>query len=176
MNRIVYLCLFIFFKSFLFSISLDGKDSIYIKYAAVPENIFIKEMQSKNYFCSGNGGGFLSDVRLISLTFHSREKLNFKEGRKEFIQSCQKLLELFNQDKFVRPYLNQYPFEMKNIELMLAFDAKAYENDQITLIFNIEERIYYEKFNILTGKEEEFYKETYEEALKALEQEGKGYL
>ncbi len=69
-------------------------------------------------------------VKLLGLDFQVRGPLLREEIRKILIESVHDFLVYVNSDAAVRPYLENYPFEIKNVEITLFFiDAQGLELD-----------------------------------------------
>ena len=112
-------------------------------------------------------------VKLLGLDFQIRGPLPKEEIRKLLIELNREFILLVNSDENVRPYLEHYPFEIKNIEITLFFrDARGMKlNDPHISIAGISRgRLDYQVLTRTDGipsvKSESV--ESYEEALEAL--------
>ncbi len=69
-------------------------------------------------------------VKLLGLDFQIRGPLSKNEIRKILIDTAQEFLTSVNSDVAVRPYLENYPFKIKNIDITLfLIDAKGIRLD-----------------------------------------------
>lgn len=111
-------------------------------------------------------------VKLLGLDFQIIGPLSRDEIRKVLIESAQDFLACVNSDEAVRPYLENYPFEIKNIEIILfVIGSKGIRLDDpyIGIAGMSYGKLFYETLittDIPTTKSE--FKETYEEAVQAL--------
>ena len=135
-------------------------------------NDFCNEMKIKNNFVMTGIGQCNSppdNLRALSISFLSEEKLNLDQARKLFICTCEEFLSAVNSDEHVRPWLSNYPFTGQNLEVMLSFKLKnglRIGPPFVTFVFVSQGMIYYS-----TYQNEQFidiHKESYEEALKII--------
>lgn len=110
------------------------------------------------------------DVRLLGLDFQVRGPLSKEEIRKILLDLAHDFLEVVNSDEWVKPYLTNYPFEIKNIEIALFInDSKGQRLDDPYIGIA---QIFCNCFEYLTlittdiSSIQSKFKETYEEALK----------
>ena len=118
----------------------------------------------------GTGGSMMDEIKLLSLTFETLKKHNLEEARKLYVISFKVFLEKINQNKKIRNYLLNHPFNSKNIDLVIFFvDEKGdfYSPPYISVIRNKGNILVYEIKN--NGKYETIHQETYEEALKIVQ-------
>ncbi|PJD93785.1 MAG: hypothetical protein CK425_12410 [Parachlamydia sp.] len=111
-------------------------------------------------------------VKLLGLDFQVRGPLSKEEIRKILIALSQDFLVSVNSDEAIKPYLENYPFEIKNIEITLFFmDSRNIRlNDPYLGIAGISRgKLDYQILittDIPSIKSE--FDESYEEALQAL--------
>ena len=112
-------------------------------------------------------------VKLLGLDFQIKGPLSKEELRKILINSVQDFLLFVNNNEDIQPYLENIPFEIKNINIIIFIvDSKGYgiENPHISNVDirdDILEYQYIERTDIPRIKRRE--KESIDEALKLLQ-------
>ncbi|MCW3109843.1 MAG: hypothetical protein JWQ09_4349 [Segetibacter sp.] len=111
-------------------------------------------------------------VKLLGLDFQMVGPLQKEEIRKLLIQLAQEFLIYVNSNEAIKPYLEHYPFEIKDIDIILFFidsQGKELEDPKIGIAEISGGELSYETItttdNIPSIKQR--LKESYEEALKA---------
>ena len=167
---LLLLCLMNFNKfTILNRHSKSVETPIYVTYSNLITNQFIKDLKKKhNFHYAGGGGGFLYDVKNITLDFESHKILNVNEARKLFLECSEELLVRINSDDKIRPFLNHFPFSNKGTALSLSFynnKGNYLENKHVALIFSCKNSIHYYFFDPEKQKLQPFHEESYQEAL-----------
>src|SRR5690606_25136608 len=97
-------------------------------YAKTARGIITKVTQEiekkENIQLIGTGSGMMHNVNMLSLSFVSDRTLSVDESRTVMTSCVQILLDAVNSSKELRPYLSNYPFEAKNIKIMIIFREK----------------------------------------------------
>jgi hypothetical protein len=112
-------------------------------------------------------------VKELGLDFRIYGPLSRDEIRKVLVRSVQEFLLLVNSDEAVKPYLENYPFTFKNVDISLflnGFNGNGLDDPHIGIAGISKGKLDYEILittDIPTTKSR--FVETYEEALKALE-------
>ncbi|MBI5272425.1 MAG: hypothetical protein HY861_00390 [Chlamydiia bacterium] len=65
----------------------------------------------------GTAGQMMHQIQMLGLMFDYRQSADIEAGRKLLIAAIQELISAVNADEQLRPYLNNYPFCPKNIEI-----------------------------------------------------------
>jgi hypothetical protein len=135
-----------------------------------------KEMQKKRgYWIEGIGGSAPNgDVRYLFMSFVGISEVDIPEARRLYIEVVEGLLDRVNQDKFIRPFLHDYPSTSKNTWLQLGFVDrynKPVKEDLIAFVSCVNDTVYYRIFNHNTRLFEEVHDEPYEEALRIVQSE-----
>lgn len=143
----------------------------YLKLSDKTVNKYCKEVaRPKGLRVSGRGGAFMHDIKQIILHFETCQVLSINDCRALYVEMVEELLGRYNDNEKIRPYLNNYPFELKNYKLMIAFlDAKKNEVDDgnIALMFvGRNDEICYEGYDSETKKYYTLHREPYSEAKK----------
>ena len=128
--------------------------------------------KEKDLFCVGTGGRMMGDIQLLRITFQYFHLVNLEESRELLVYAIQTFLKNSNENKKIRPYLHNYPFTTKNIEItiwILQPDGHYPPQGDIKCIYLEDGTLKYE----LVAPEKftprpVLHEETYEEALKVL--------
>lgn len=111
---------FFSFLMLLFSSCSSRNPEIYEVGKAVDS--FIDDLKKKeNVSVFGRGGGFMYDIEEIDLDFIMQKKVNIDQARKIIVSMVESLLVKINAKKSIRPYLRNYPFTYKNLNISLDF-------------------------------------------------------
>ncbi len=116
----------------------------------------------------GEGGGMMGSVYMIGLHFQIHHPLNREEARERILDCVEELLAAVNSNQEIRPFLKNYPFTTKNVQVSIISNNKGkdvfdpdirvvsvFENDEI--IFRTKEPNKVPYKNV--------YRESYSEAL-----------
>jgi hypothetical protein len=117
----------------------------------------------------GVHGGMMGSVYIIGLSFQIHHPLDRDEARALIVDSVEELLAAVNSNEEIRPYLKDYPFTTKNVELSIysnyadgrqVFDpyirvASVFTSDCITFSTKVPNQVEYKHR----------YREPYAEAL-----------
>lgn len=97
-----------------------------------------KELSEKfNLTFIGDGASMMRDVEMLALSFNSNQPRNLENTRK-LIVCCMKIfLENINTNQNIRPFLHNYPFTEKNIELRIFFQDEKENRPPPSLIANV---------------------------------------
>lgn len=121
----------------------------------------------------GSGGSWTTDFKTISLDYISKLELDVPKARKLYIQSVQDLIERFNSNREVRPFLHDYPFTYNNIDITLNFyirDPKSgkYRDSYVSMLKG---KVFYDVHRDQKPGYDTFYEEPYEEAVRLVQME-----
>lgn len=154
----------------------QGQAPFYIEHANVLATRFSRVYQVENRLVqTANGGGMRHGIAQIIRDFESNQKIDVEEGRRLYIRGIELLCSVFNHDLAIRPYLYNYPFEEKNVRMMLSFknpiDGQPYSAPYVSLIYHLNNKIYYHTYNPYVNHYENFYEEPYAEAVRIVHEE-----
>ncbi len=142
----------------------------YIKYAKEIMNPFIEECEKKYHLdCIGTGGRFANNVGEIEISFIAYRKGSIEEARTLEVNLIEKILAQINAHEKIRPFLNNYPFESKNIDISVAFrkeDNSCYTDGSVVLVFLARNKLFYKTEDPKTENRIDLYDEPYIDALK----------
>ena len=138
-----------------------------------------RELEKKYGMASfGGGGGAGPDgIRLMSLSLNrvDRGSLNEEEARKLIIECVDDFLKAVNNNEQLRPFLRDYPFTAKNIELdiyNIDKNQELFQFPSIAIVANFEGKIGFltEDPSTKHGYHTKKY-ETYDEAVALLKKQ-----
>ncbi len=141
----------------------------------ITKQVALKLSQEKNLQCAGGGGGMMSSIRMMALGFDLFQEVDLMEARKLMVYVITEYLKAINDSKEIRPYLQNYPFNPKNIEIRIWIqtpDRQDVPLDKIAYISSINAILTHD-LPRETGSyvHRELCEETYEEALKIVQDE-----
>ena len=156
--------------SLLFGCSSFGYQSPrYVKLAHEITEKTAKELKAqKNLYLAGTGGQMTDDIQMMAMSFDYYQEVDLKTGRELIIYVINEYLSSINSNKEIRPYLHEYPFTAKNVEIRIFVYNPDRSELPLEKIYCIEcingELEYYARSN----PRQAIYEETYEEALQAI--------
>src|SRR3989344_4332350 len=108
--------------SFLFGCSSFYQSPRYIKLAhKITEKTAKKLKEQKNLYLIGTGGQMMHDIQMMMMGFNFYKVVDIETARQLLVESVEEYLSVINSNKEVRPYLHNYPFTAKNIEIVIYF-------------------------------------------------------
>jgi len=151
------------------SLSEDEKlaDSILRKVA-------LKLKEDKNLWPCGTIGQKLNKIEVLGLGFNYYESISVEEARRLLIYCVNEFIKTVNQDEKIRPYLSNYPFEPKNIEIdifMRNLDGSDFEPGKLCVAAAIDGNLEYDVRDPKTTRLTTIHKETFQEGLIKLSHE-----
>ncbi len=125
----------------------------------------------KELYLVGTGGQMMNEIQMLALSFQGFRDVSLDEARELIVYAVETFVNEVNRNEKVRPYLANYPFIAKNVEISLLFFKPDYsEVDVPNISFIVTRRgcikYYYgmPEFNIKNP----CLIESYEEALKGV--------
>jgi hypothetical protein len=125
----------------------------------------------------GEGGGMMGSVYMIGLSFRIHHPLERNEARARIIDCVEELLAAINANEEIRPFLKNYPFTPKNVQVAIfsiPLDGKGVFDPYIKVV-SVDQNDYVtfrtEEPNSMSYKNK--YREPYAEALTMLKGNGK---
>src|SRR6185503_7266894 len=64
----------------------------------------------------GIAGQMMHEIKMLGLSFQYHTEIGVEEMRKLLLTSGELFLSAINSNELIRPYLNNFPFEVENIE------------------------------------------------------------
>jgi hypothetical protein len=115
----------LFFMSWFSFLHANQDDKAYLKYEDEIVKQFKKEMRKKYKLeCWADGGSMPNKVEEIRVCFDLQKKAGIDLARELVVKAVERLTELVNNHEKIRPYLAEYPFPQKRIEIMISFQDK----------------------------------------------------
>lgn len=134
------------------------------------EAVFLNTKLGFNIF--GCGGSFVNDISTLELTVEVPGRLELPRARMMFVGALQDWINRVNGDKRARPFYKNFPMTVNNFEFRMIlgeYEVKSHiDEPSIAFIFNNGDTVVY-CYRKETGGLAPFYRETFAEALKILE-------
>ncbi len=167
-KRSIWMIFFILTAGQLFAKDDDKMD--YVQYAKNIMNPFIERCEKEYHLdCIGTGGRFGKNVAGIDISFIAYRKGTMEEARTLEVKMIEQLRDELNAHEKIRPFLAEYPFKSKEINISVAFrkpDNSCYSDGSVVLVFQACDKLLYSAEDPKTGKLVDLLEESYEEALK----------
>lgn len=119
----------------------------------------------------GAGGQMMDQIKMLALSFDYREPIDIETGRELLIAAVEKFAAEINSNEAIRPYLGNYPFGPKNIEIRIFIKDRNGQEvgpEKICVISALKGVLEYEIHDTKTKRLTTLYEETFEEALNRL--------
>ena len=148
-------------------------------YVKIADNITEKTAKNlqaqKHLYLIGTGGGMMHDIQAMHMSFQYFQEVDLTTARNLMVYAINEYLLAINSNEQIRPYLHNYPFTAKNLEMRIWIynpDRSKPTHGKINYISAIDGVINYytdttEKYN-----RKSICTEIYEDALKKVD-EGK---
>lgn len=140
-------------------------------------NSFIQEMEKENGFsCFSIGGSFAGSIKEVCLKFNCYEKKSILEARILETNCIERLCEMINSNKKIRPHLEEFPFTIERVSIMICFCKEGFDyfppDESISTVNNARGKLIYRiSFNDHRPDQkvlEEPYSEAYEKIKRQL--------
>ena len=131
-----------------------------------------KLRDEKELYLIGTGGQMMDDIKMMYMGFQYFKTVDIEIGRDLLVSSIQLYLNEINNNEKVRPYLHEYPFTAKNVEIRIWIrnaDGSQVASDKIRYVSAIVGILSYYTDGVDEYSPRTVHKETYEEALKAFQ-------
>lgn len=141
----------------------------YTDYAYEMIDSYSKELKTQQGFAlSGKGGSLTKDINILFLHFDSSKELNIDQSRQLYVRSVEGLVNKVNTDANIRPYLHNYPFTWRNVDLKISFykNGQMISDGNIAYISTVNEIVRYVVYDAVKDELITKYKEPYEEAVR----------
>jgi|HubBroStandDraft_4_1064222.scaffolds.fasta_scaffold301191_2 hypothetical protein len=169
---IIFLAILIIFGVAMSYSYLGSSSEDYEKLAdAITAKTAKKLKNEKSLVLVGTGGRMMDDIKMMMMGFEYRKIVSIEIARKLLVDSVEEYLSEINTSEKIRPFLHNYTFTAKNIEIVIYFrnpDGSKVSPDQMNIASAKEGQMFYyadypEKHTLKVIREE-----TYEEALRAI--------
>jgi hypothetical protein len=117
----------------------------------------------------GLGAQMMYQIQMLALSFNYHKSLDIEQARELAMYASTVFLDIINRNEQIRPYLSNYPFDEKNIEIEIVIRRNG-EGEQEKLVMASMHRglLIYDVRNYETNRLKTIYRETYEEAAERL--------
>ena len=162
----------LFMFSFLFGCSSFSPSQDYEKIAdKITEKIAKKLKAQKNLYLVGTGGQMMDDIQMMAMSFYYYQEVNLKTARELITYVINEYLSTINSNKEVKPYLHEYPFTAKNVEIRIWVYNPDRSELPLEKIYSITSLNGMLKYYARSNPRQAIYEETYEQALQAISSE-----
>ena len=130
-----------------------------------------KLKEKKNLILIGTGGQMMHEIEMLAMSFNYYQEVDLNTARNLIVYAINEYLSNINDNKKIRPYLSNYPFTSKNVEIMIF----VYGPNRLELppeeIYCITSRKGIIRYYTRSDRDHPICKETYEQALQAISSE-----
>jgi hypothetical protein len=120
----------------------------------------------------GTNGQMMNKIKVLGLSFNYYKPISIEEGRELLITAVDEFVKAVNEDERIRPYLNNYPFESKNIDIEIFLhnpNGSDVTAGNLRVISSVGGILEYDIRDPKTNRLTTIYKETYEEAVSKMD-------
>ncbi len=115
----------------------------------------------------GVGSGMMDQIRMLAISFYYYNEVDINEARNLVVTACLEYLNAINSNKEIRQYLQNYPFEPKNIRIAIYItkpDGSDPDSGNLSIVTLSDGVLYYSVDRPGTMQLNTIFKETFEEA------------
>ncbi len=107
---------------FLCFLSCGYQSPRYVKLAHEITAKTAKKLKEEKKLCLvGTGGKMMHDIQAMDMSFNYYKVVDIQTARQLLVDSVEEYLSAINSNEKVRPYLHEYPFTAKNVEIVIYF-------------------------------------------------------
>ena len=132
---------------------------------AITANTAKKLEEQKKLYLIGTGGRMMHDIQAMHMSFQFFHEVDLEEARELIVYALREYLSDINNNEEVRPYLHNYPFTAKNVEIRIFIYGPDRNELPPEKIVYISSRNGILRYYIRADDDHPICKETYEEAL-----------
>jgi hypothetical protein len=128
-------------------------------------------IKETNLIPFGSGAQMMDQIKVLELFFVCHESINAEKARELVLQASEELLRQINADERIRTYLNNFPFDSKNITIKIyiqKLDGHSFGGKNLSVISLSNGVIKYKIDDPNSMQLITIHEETYEEALQIL--------
>ena len=115
----------------------------------------------------GTGAQMMYEVKMLALAFVYNQPIDIQQGRELLVYATETFLSMINKDERIQPFLFNYPFEPKNVEIRIFLknpDNSDVEPGKICLIYSKRGEVGFEVEDAKTKFFQTIHIETFQEA------------
>lgn len=116
----------------------------------------------------GNAAQMMDQIKMLGLSFDYFYPVDIDTAREFLVEAVEKFAHEVNSDESLRPYLNNYPFEPKNILIEIYVKTREWKDfgsGELCIVVASEGVLKYKIHDPENGRLKTIYRETFEEAL-----------
>lgn len=128
--------------------------------------------KEKELYPFGTGAGMKDQIRMLALSFLYYKEVGIEQARELLIAAGTTFLDNINNKKEIRPFLQNYPFNPKNIEIAIFLknqDGSELESGKLTIVSMTDGVLKYRTDEPQTYRLKTIYEENYDEAVAMLD-------
>lgn len=134
-------------------------------------NQTILQLREKGLRACGYGSGMMYQIRMLALSFDYYKEIDINEARELLITAATVFLNNVNMHDLIPPFLQNYPFAPKNIEIRIYIykpDGKSPDAGKLAVASIIDGNL---RFKIMSDEQklEIIHEESFEEAQSKLQ-------
>lgn len=137
----------------------------------VIKKAFAQLKKDRELYPFGTAGRMMNQIKMLGLSLHYYEPVDIEKARDLLAYSTTLFLDLINDNKDIRSYLENYPFTPENIQIRIYLqktDGSEPDLGELTLAKMIDGTLEYIIRSLETERLVTFYKEPFEEAVSKL--------
>lgn len=121
--------------------------SFKVNYPKLADNIVLRFGKKLNtqygLRVGGLGGAMMDDVKLVDIYLVGPSALNIGNARELYVYILEELIDRFNANQKIRPYLHNYPFTYENFDLRLSFPFDSVNSDCVSYMYMLDGNLFY---------------------------------
>ena len=129
--------------------------------------------EQKHLYLIGTGGQMMDDIQMMAMSFAYYQEVSIETARELIVYAISNYLSAINTNAEIKPYLHEYPFTAKNVEISIFIynpDRSKLPQEKIYCIECMKGKIgYYTRAN----PHQAICEENYEKALQVIGHKGK---
>ena len=137
----------------------------------VTRRVAVQLKKERDLYPIGSGGRMMDQIKMLALSFDYYKDIGIEGGRELLVASVDEFVAAVNGNEQIRPYLGNYPFESKNIEIRIFLRNPDHSNPvpgKLCVLSAIDGVLDYDIRDPTTDRLKAVYKETYDEAKQKL--------
>jgi hypothetical protein len=140
----------------------------------ISNRVALQLKKEQELYPCGFGSGMMNQIRMLALSFNYYNPIDIEQARELLIAAGNLLLKTINANEQIRPYLDTYPFQPKNIEIrifLMTSNGSSVDPEKLYIVTMTDNILRYKIEHPETKKLTTIYSETYEEAIEKLNME-----
>lgn len=142
----------------------------------IRQKVALQLKKEKGLVPVGIGSGMMDQIRMLALSFDYYKPVTIEEGRELLIAALNTFVDAVNAEERIHPYLQNYPFTPKNIEIRIFIFREGRKDlpfGELHCLSSINQKLEYETREPSPIFLRKILVETYEEAIAKLKSKEK---